>query len=124
MFEIDPLYLFYGFAAVSAILLVEGIYLLFFSTSSYRQRVNRRLALMTNQPDREGILVQLRRERGLTSSGDYQLPLVSLSRLVLQSGLTIGFSKLLIFIAVGTVAAFAGVLFFYADLLYAVCGGR
>jgi tight adherence protein B len=120
MFEIDPLYLFYGFAAVSAILLVEALYLLFYSTSSYRQRVNRRLALMTDQPDREGILVQLRRERGLTSSGDYQLPLVSLSRLVLQSGLTIGFSKLLIFIAVGTVAAFAGILFYYGDLLYAV----
>ena len=100
---------------------VEGIYLLFFSTSSYRSRINRRLALMTNQPDREGILVQLRRERGLTSGGDYRLPLVSLSRLVLQSGLTIGFSKLLIFIAIGTVAAFAGVMFFYGDLFYAVC---
>lgn len=118
-FDIDPVYVFYGFAAVSAILFVEGIYLLFFSASSYRSRINRRLALMTDQPDREGILLQLRRERGLTSGGDYQLPLVALSRLVLQSGLTIGFVKLMIFIAIGTVAAFCGVMYFFGDPLYA-----
>ena len=99
MFDIDPIYVFYGFAAISAILFVEGVYLLFFSASSYRSKINRRLALMTDQPDREGMLVQLRRERGLTSGGDYRLPIVSLNRLVLQSGLTIGFTKLILFIA-------------------------
>ena len=123
MFDIDPVYVFYGFAAVSAILFVEGLYLLFFSTSSYRSRINRRLALMTNQPDREGILVQLRRERGLTSGGDYRLPLVSLSRLVLQSGLTIGFTKLLIFIAIGAVTAFGSALFFFGDWRFAAGAG-
>ncbi|MBZ0148325.1 MAG: type II secretion system F family protein [Pseudorhodoplanes sp.] len=123
MFDIDPVYVFYGFAAVSAILFVEGLYLLFFSTSSYRSRINRRLALMTNQPDREGILVQLRRERGLTNGGDYQLPLVSLSRLVLQSGLTIGFTKLLIFIAIGAVTAFGSALFFFGDWRFAAGAG-
>jgi tight adherence protein B len=121
MFDIDPVYVFYGFAAVSAILFAEGIYLLFFSASSYRSRINRRLALMSDQPDREGILVKLRRERGLTSGGDYQLPIVSLSRLVLQSGLTVGFAKLLIFIAIGTVASFGGAMFFFGDLFHAVC---
>jgi tight adherence protein B len=119
MFDIDPVYIFYAFAAVSAILFVEGLYLLFFSASSYRSRINRRLALMTDQPDREGILVQLRRERGLTSGGDYRLPLLAFNRLVLQSGLTIGFTKLLIFIAVGTVAASAGVFYYMGDLRYA-----
>ena len=119
MFEIDPVYVFYGLTAISAILFVEGLYLLLFSSSSYRSRINRRLALMTDQPDREGILVQLRRERGLTSGGDYRLPLVSLSGLVLQSGLTIGFTKLLIIIAIGTVTAFGGTMFFTSDWLYA-----
>ncbi len=119
-FDIDPVYVFYGFAAVSAILFVEGIYLLFYSNSSYRSRINRRLALMSDQPDREGILIQLRRERGLTSGGDYRLPLVALSKLVLQSGLTIGFGKLMIFIAIGTVVTFGGTIFFYGDLLHAV----
>ena len=123
MFEFDTVYIFYGFAAVSAILFVEGVYLLFFSTSSYRSRINRRLALMTDQPDREGMLVQLRRERGLTSGGDYRLPIMSLSKLILQSGLTIGFSKLLIFIAVGAVAALVGTLFFTGDWLRAAGAG-
>ena len=49
---------------VSAALFVEGIYLLFFSGASYRKNVNRRLKLLKDQPDRENILVQLRRERG------------------------------------------------------------
>ena len=42
------------------------------------------------------MLVQLRRERGLTSGGDYRLPLVNLNQLLLQSGLTIGFSRLIL----------------------------
>ena len=40
---------------------------------SYRKNVNRRLKLLKNQPDRENILVQLRRERGLTSGGGYSI---------------------------------------------------
>jgi tight adherence protein B len=123
MFDISPIYVFYGFAAVSAILFAEGIYLLFFSASSYRSRINRRLALMTNQPDREGILIKLRRERGLSSEGDFRLPLVAFNRLVLQSGLTIGFTKLLIFIVVGAVAAFGGVYYYMGDLVYAAGAG-
>jgi tight adherence protein B len=123
MFDIDPIYVFYGFAAVSAILFAEGIYLLFFSASSYRSKINRRLALMTDQPDREGILVQLRRERGLTNSGDYRLPIVSFNKLVLQSGLTIGFTKLILFILIGAVAAFGATTYFTGDLLYAAGAG-
>ena len=50
-------------------LFVEGVYLLFSSGGSYRKNVNRRLKLLKGQPDRENILVQLRRECGLSSSG-------------------------------------------------------
>ena len=53
--------------------------------------------LLEDQPDREGMLVQLRRERGLSSDGDYRLPLVALNRLILQSGLTLGIGKLAIY---------------------------
>lgn len=123
MFEFDTVYIFYGFAAVSAILFVEGLYLLFFSTSSYRSRINRRLALMTDQPDREGMLVQLRRERGLTGGGEYRLPIVSLSKLILQSGLTIGYSKLAILIVIAAVGAFGGTLVFTGDWLQAAGAG-
>ena len=123
MFDIDPIWVFYGFAAVSAILFVEGVYLLFFSASSYRSKINRRLALMTNQPDREGMLIQLRRERGLTSGGDFRLPLVAFNRLVLQSGLTIGFTKLILIILFGSVAAFGGTVYVMGDLFYAAGAG-
>ena len=123
MFDIDPIWVFYGLAAVSAILFVEGVYLLFFSASSYRSKINRRLALMTNQPDREGMLIQLRRERGLTSGGDFRLPLVAFNRLVLQSGLTIGFTKLILIILFGSVAAFGGTMYVMGDLFYAAGAG-
>lgn len=85
-FEFDQSHLFMLLAAVSVVLFVEAIYLLFFANASYRKRVNRRLRLMQSEPDREHILIQLRRERGLTASGFYSMPLVSLNRLLLQSG--------------------------------------
>ena len=106
-FELDPIYLVYLLVAISAGLFVEGVYLLLFSGSSYRKNVNRRLKLLKNEPNRENILVQLRKERGLTGGGSYSISFEALNRLVLQSGLTIGINKLLIFIAVVTVASFA-----------------
>jgi tight adherence protein B len=77
------------------------------------------LNLLKDQPDREGILVQLRRERGLTSGGDYRLPLVALNRLILQSGLTIGFHRLALFVALGAVGAFGAVMLLHGDIFYA-----
>src|SRR5262249_25087383 len=105
-FEIDPIYLVYLLVAVSAGFLVEGIYLLFFSGASYRKTVNRRLKLLRNEPNRENILVQLRKERGLTSTGGYRIGLEALNRLVLQSGLTIGMSKLFTCAGISAVIAF------------------
>lgn len=105
-FEFDPIYLIYILVAASAALFVEGIYLLFFSGGSYRKNVNRRLKLLKSQPDRENILVQLRRERGLSSSGGYSVGLESLNRLVMQSGLTIGMTKLAMIVVFATIASF------------------
>jgi tight adherence protein B len=105
-FEIDPTYLIYLLVALAAGLAAEAAYLLFFTTRSYRKNINRRLRLLDNQPDREGILVQLRRERGLSSVGDYRLPLVALNRLILQSGLTAGITKLAVYIVTGALLAF------------------
>src|SRR4051812_40792298 len=102
----DPIYVIYLFVAVSAGLFVEAIYLLCFSGSSYRTNVNRRLKLLKDEPNRENVLVQLRRERGLTSSGEYRLTFVNFNRLVLQSGLTIGVTKLVVTIGMATIAAF------------------
>jgi tight adherence protein B len=106
-FEWDQAYVFYGLAAVSAILFAEAIYLLLFKATSYRSRINRRLSLLTDSPDRVNILVQLRRERGLNREGGLRLPFASLNRLILLSGLTIGLSRLAVIVALAAVVAFA-----------------
>ena len=93
-FDFDPIYLLYILIAASAGLFVEGAYLLVFSGASYRKNVNRRLKLLRNEPSRENVLVQLRKERGLTSEGNYRVGLEVLNRMVLQSGLTMGVKKL------------------------------
>lgn len=118
----DPIYLVYLFVAVSAGLFVEAMYLLFYSGASYRRRINRRLQVMGDKTDRERILVELRRERGLTASGDYRLPIIALNKLILQSGVTIGLSKLAIFAVVLALVGFGGVLLFRNDVFEAVLG--
>jgi tight adherence protein B len=119
LFDIDPIYVIYLFVALAAGLFFEGIYLLFFNARSYRKNVNRRLQLLDNQPDREGVLVQLRRERGLTMTGEYRLPLVALNRLILQSGLKLGIGKFAIYVVVLALFAFGLVMVIRDDLLEA-----
>jgi tight adherence protein B len=116
-FDIDPLYIIYALAAASVVLFVEAIYLTFFSATSYRSRINRRLRLIDGQPDRESILVQIRRERGLTAGGLYSLPILSLNRLILQSGLTLGLSRFLLVNVVATAVIFALALWYREDLV-------
>src|SRR5471030_2280548 len=112
MFEFNTIYLVYLLVGISAAMFAEGTYLLFYNKASYRKNLNRRLKVMDEKTDRESVLVQLRRERGLTSGGDYRLPLINLNQLLLQSGLSIGFTRLVIFIVVGMIAAFAGAMMF------------
>jgi tight adherence protein B len=106
-FEIDAEYLFYAFAAVAAVLIAEAVYLLFHSSSSYRNRINRRLALLDDNASRDTVLVQLRRERGLNSDGEFRLPVEALNRLIMQSGLSIGCTKLIVFCAFGALLIFS-----------------
>ena len=108
--EIDTVYFVYLFVALAAGLLFEAVYLLFFTSRSYRKNVNRRLQLLEAADDRQAMLAQLRRERGLTMSGDYRLPLIALNRLILQSGLVMGIGKLAFY--AGTLALFSYALLF------------
>jgi tight adherence protein B len=120
-FEIDQVTLIYLFAAVAMILFVEALYLVFFSTASYKTTVNRRMRLMQVEPNRENILVQLRRERSLTSGGDYSLTtLQSLNRLVMQSGLTIGLWKFAAIVAAVAAIVFCALLWYGFDLISAL----
>jgi tight adherence protein B len=117
--DFNPVYLFYLLIGISAAMFAEGAYLLFYNRASYRKNINRRLKVMDDKPDRESVLVQLRRERGLTSGGEYRLPLINLNQLLLQSGLTLGFGRLMVFIGIGVVAAFGGTLAFDGNLSHA-----
>jgi tight adherence protein B len=116
----DPVYIFYLLIGVSAAMVAEAGYLLFYTKASYRKNINRRLKVMDDKADRGSVLTQLRRERGLTSGGDYRLPLINLNQLVLQSGLSIGFGKLILFILAGTGAAFAAAMAFDGSPAHAV----
>lgn len=121
--DIDPLYIVYLLAALAAGLAFEAVYLLFFTSRSYRKNVNRRLRLMDGQSDREQLLVQIRRERGLTMAGDYRLPVLALNRLILQSGVTLGIGKLGVYVVTGALFAFAAVMFYRDDALQAAAAG-
>lgn len=116
--DFDTEYLFYAFIGISAFLVFEAVYLLFFRSASYRKSINRRIELLKDQPDRENVLVQLRRERGLTSGGDYRLPVQYLNRLILQSGLSAGVGKLALYVAVVAFIAASGMHVFKGDALY------
>jgi tight adherence protein B len=119
-FEWDQAYVFYGLAAVSAILFAEAIYLLLFKATSYRSRINRRLSLLIDNPDRVNILVQLRRERGLNREGGLRLPFESFNRLILQSGLTVGLSRLAVIVVLAAVVAFAAAVVLRGNIVEAV----
>ena len=102
--------LFYVFVGLSAALLAEAVYLLFFKHASYRKHINRRLQVADGNADRESVLIQLRRERGLTGSGEFRLPVVNFNRLLLQSGLTLGVGKLFMFMALAAIVTFGAML--------------
>src|SRR5262245_65980630 len=116
MGNFNSIYLFYIFIGLSAAMFAEGVYLLVYSNASYRKKINRRLKVMSDKTDRESVLVQLRRERGLTSGGDYRLPLINLNQLLVQSGLSIGLCCLVLLVLFGIVGMLRSGLFFLGNI--------
>jgi tight adherence protein B len=116
MFDFDPVYVIYVLVGLAAALLVEGVYLLFFTRASYRKNINRRLQLAGTTPDQQSVLIQLRRERGLTGGADFKMPLLGLNRLMLQSGVTIGWTKLSLIALLLAAATFGGMAMFHWPL--------
>jgi tight adherence protein B len=121
MFDLNPVTLIYVFAAISTILFVEAAYLMFFNTASYKTTVNRRMRLLQTETNRENLLLQLRRERSLTSGGDYAFYFKAFNRLVMQSGVTIGIWKLAMIVAIFALGVFVALFFIY-DLGAVVSG--
>ncbi len=119
LLNFDPIYLFYLLIGVSAAMVAEAGYLLFYNQASYRKNINRRLKVLDDKTDRGSVLAQLRRERGLTASGEYRLPLINLNQLVLQSGLSMGFGRLIVFIVIGVVLSFGATMTFEGNIKHA-----
>jgi tight adherence protein B len=117
--DFNPVYIFLVLIGLSAAMFAEGFYLLFYNKASYRKNINRRLKVLDTKTDRESVLVQLRRERGLTESGDYRLPFININQLLLQSGLTIGFGKLVLFAGMAMVGGFVGMMMFDGNTSHA-----
>lgn len=120
MFAINQVTVFYVLVAASAAMAAEGAYLLFFSRASYRKNINRRLQLMGDKADQESVLLQLRREHGLTGEGGYRLPIVSLNKLVLQSGQTFSYSRVAVAMFFSAAISFAGATYFGQPALRAI----
>ncbi len=98
----NAIYILFG---VAVFLGVEALYMVIAKRSSYVRKVNTRLKLLDSAQDQHDVLVQLRRDRGLTSEGRYRLPIIWFNQLVLQSGLRMGIWKLAGIMALMAVAA-------------------
>jgi tight adherence protein B len=121
--DFNSLHLFYACAALAAVLLVEALYLLFYKQNAYRSQVNRRLKVSGEEPDREKVLVKLRRERGLSAEGRGLISLQGLQRLIMQSGLTFKPVKLVLaVIGIGCIT-FLGVFLWRGDPVQAGMAG-
>ena len=106
-FDIDVIYLIYILVALAAIFAIEATYLIISRRVSYKQRANSRLQGFDGGSEGEQILVELRRQRGLSKEGRFILPVLSLNRLVLQSGLRIGLARLIAICLIIGAATFA-----------------
>ncbi|TIP46533.1 MAG: type II secretion system F family protein [Mesorhizobium sp.] len=95
MFEgFSPIYVVYAAAALTGIMIAEGLYLLYAGRSDKRKAINRRMKLAENKISQEQVLIQLRKERGI----DGHSSVFSLDRfraLRTQSGMTTPLPKFL-----------------------------
>ena len=118
-FELQEIYLVYGFAAVTAIFAVEAFYIVFVGQHSRRNQVNRRLKLKAASANNQDVMLRLRRERGLTSDGGFLLSWHGLNRLFLQSGVTLSVGRLLAMVAGAGAAVFVVLLWLSGSLMQA-----
>jgi tight adherence protein B len=112
----SEIHVFYALVVLAAVFVAEAVYLLFAETRSNRDRVNRRMRLSDPDGDRQAVLIRLRKERGMSSTGEVEGPLAALARLVVQAGLTIGLPRLVAFSLAGGLALAAAVLVLRRDL--------
>lgn len=119
--SIDTIWVFYLCLFGAVVAALDAIFSLATTSSMYRRQVNGRLNRLEKDSDRAKAMLDLRRDRGLTLGGAYQLPVIWLNRLILQSGLTVGTTKIgfgALLLAIGG----AAVGYFVIDWRYAIGG--
>jgi len=110
-------------AIVGIILVIsEAVYLLTFGSGVHRRSANRRLSQLDKATDRESAIVQLRRERGVGERLQSTPYLARLSKLITQSGVTIGLRNIATLCCGSALAAFVA-LFLWRGALAACAGG-
>ena len=92
---LTPIHVFMLTSVFFAVVAVELGYLVFSSGNGARKRINRRLKISEGKKglSQQGILLQLRKERGLSEDGNMVLTIRWLNQLIVQSGLSIGLSR-------------------------------
>lgn len=116
---IDPIWIF-SICVFGAILAFSDAAISLFSTAAeYRTQVNRRLALQDGAASRTDAIVDLRRERGLSVEGGYDLPVIWINRLIVQSGLRNAVQKIFVAALAGC-AGFAALGFVFLGLVWAI----
>ena len=122
MFDlIDPLWIFSGCVFFAVFACIDAANSLFFGATNYRTQVNRRLERAENETSRLQTVIDLRRDRGLTMDADWQIAVIWLNRLILQSGLTLGIWRVAAYAAGSGVAGLlAG--YYFASYTGAIVG--
>jgi len=103
---IEPIYLLYGAIFLAALLLVEGLYLLYQDTRGGSSAVNRRMSMLATGKDSQQVFEHLRRKptKRAERLGIFGGWFVRFDRMIAQSGLTISTGRML-FIMVGLMAS-------------------
>lgn len=98
-----------------AVVVVELGYMVFSPNESGKKRINRRMAIGNGKEkmSQKNILVQLRKERGLDENGLLVMPLVSLNRLILRSGVTLGLKKLALYYTIFVLVVTSIILIYF-----------
>jgi len=109
------LYLFgqYGpfiLVTIAVFLALEAIFVTISQKRHERGVINERLRLLERTDDGQAVLIELRRNRGLTAEGNFRLPFVAFNRLLLQSGLRMSLTRLLLVMV--AIACAAGLMVF------------
>lgn len=115
--NIEPIYLLYGAIFLAALLLVEGLYLLYQDTRGGAGSVNRRMSMLATGRDSQEVFERLRRRpmsraERFGAIGDLA---IRFDRLIAQSGLTITTGRMALIMVGLTVSIFLLLLYFVSS---------